>query len=131
MKNVLLLLIHLLTAVAKLLGPGGIKGILAENLLLKQHVHGELKFTQPAGAVLNLDNTFSSGNPLGQLVYSRHVCLPPLVCSRRVKRERDGHCNIAETVPAFVPSPSSSRIRHVQGALYELSQLTCPWRCRS
>jgi hypothetical protein len=36
MRNVLLLLIHLLTVVAKLLGPGGIKGIIAENLLLKQ-----------------------------------------------------------------------------------------------
>jgi len=36
MKNVLLLLIHLLTVVAKLLGPGGTKGIIAENLLLKQ-----------------------------------------------------------------------------------------------
>ncbi|MDH3640354.1 MAG: helix-turn-helix domain-containing protein, partial [Gammaproteobacteria bacterium] len=38
MKNILLLLIHLLTAVAKLLGPGGIKGIIAENLLLKQQL---------------------------------------------------------------------------------------------
>ena len=38
MKNVLLLLIHLLTVVAKLLGPGGIKGIIAENLLLKQQL---------------------------------------------------------------------------------------------
>ena len=38
MKDVLLLLIHLLTAVAKLLGPGGVKGIIAENLLLKQQL---------------------------------------------------------------------------------------------
>ena len=38
MKNVLLLLIHMLTVVAKLLGPGGIKGIIAENLLLKQQL---------------------------------------------------------------------------------------------
>jgi transposase InsO family protein len=38
MKNVWLLLIHLLTVVAKLLGPGGIKGIIAENLLLKQQL---------------------------------------------------------------------------------------------
>jgi transposase InsO family protein len=36
MKEFSLLLIHLLTTVAKLLGPGGIKGIIAENLLLKQ-----------------------------------------------------------------------------------------------
>jgi len=32
MKDVWLLLIHLVTVVAKLLGPGGIKGIIAENL---------------------------------------------------------------------------------------------------
>lgn len=38
MKNVLLLLIHLSTVVAKLLGPGGIKGIIAENLPLKQQL---------------------------------------------------------------------------------------------
>jgi hypothetical protein len=38
MKNVLLLLIHLLTVVAKLLGLGGIKGVIAENLLLKQQL---------------------------------------------------------------------------------------------
>ena len=36
MKNVSLLLSHLLTIVAKLLGPGGIKGIIAENLLRKR-----------------------------------------------------------------------------------------------
>ncbi len=38
MKNVLLPLIHLLTVFAKLLGRGGIKGIIAENLLLKQQL---------------------------------------------------------------------------------------------
>ncbi len=38
MKNVLLLLIHLLTAAAKLLGPGGINSIIAENLVLKQQL---------------------------------------------------------------------------------------------
>ena len=38
MKVILLILIHLLTVVAKLLGPGGIKGIIAENLLLKQQL---------------------------------------------------------------------------------------------
>jgi hypothetical protein len=38
MKNVLLLIIQLLTVVAKLLGPSGIKGIIAENFLLKQQL---------------------------------------------------------------------------------------------
>ena len=33
MKDIFVLLVHLLTAVAKLLGPGGAKAIVAENLL--------------------------------------------------------------------------------------------------
>jgi hypothetical protein len=38
MKDVLLLLTHLLTTVARLLGPGGAKAVVAENLLLKQQL---------------------------------------------------------------------------------------------
>ena len=38
MKDVFILLIHLLTTAAKLLGPGGAKAIIAENLLLKQQL---------------------------------------------------------------------------------------------
>ena len=38
MKDIWLLLIHLVTTAAKLLGPGGVKGIIAENLLLKQQL---------------------------------------------------------------------------------------------
>jgi len=38
MKEISLLLIHLLTVVARLLGPGGVKGLIAENLLLKQQL---------------------------------------------------------------------------------------------
>ena len=38
MKDGWLFLIHLLTAAAKLLGRGGVKGIIAENLLLKQQL---------------------------------------------------------------------------------------------
>ena len=38
MKDIAILLIHLLTTVAKLLGPGGAKAIIAENLLLKQQL---------------------------------------------------------------------------------------------
>ncbi len=37
MKYVLLL-VHLLTSVARLLGPGGAKAVIAENLLLKQQL---------------------------------------------------------------------------------------------
>jgi hypothetical protein len=38
MKDMFILLIHLLTTVAKLLGPGGTKAVIAENLLLKQQL---------------------------------------------------------------------------------------------
>jgi hypothetical protein len=38
MKDIFILPVHLLTAVAKLLGPGGAKAIIAENLLLKQQL---------------------------------------------------------------------------------------------
>jgi hypothetical protein len=35
MKDIFILLFHLLISVAKLLGPGGTKAAIAENLLLK------------------------------------------------------------------------------------------------
>ena len=38
MKDLALLLIHLLTTIAKLLGPGGAKAIVAESLLMKQQL---------------------------------------------------------------------------------------------
>jgi len=38
MKDVLLLFVHLLATVARLLGPGGAKAVIAENLLLKQQL---------------------------------------------------------------------------------------------
>ena len=38
MKEIVILFIHLLTTAAKLLGPGGAKAIIAENLLLKQQL---------------------------------------------------------------------------------------------
>jgi putative transposase len=36
MKNLLVLLAHLLTTLARLLGPGGAKAIVADGLLMKQ-----------------------------------------------------------------------------------------------
>lgn len=36
MKNLLLLLAHLLTTVTKLLGPGGTRALVADSLLMKQ-----------------------------------------------------------------------------------------------
>ncbi len=38
MRSLLFLLIHLLTTLARLLGPGGIKSVVAENLLMKQQL---------------------------------------------------------------------------------------------
>jgi hypothetical protein len=38
MKDRVLLLIHLLTTLAKLLGPGGVKAIVADSLLMKQQL---------------------------------------------------------------------------------------------
>ena len=38
MKNLLWLLAHLLTTVARHLGPGGANAVIAENLLLKQQL---------------------------------------------------------------------------------------------
>jgi hypothetical protein len=38
MKDLLVLLVHLLTMVARLLGPGGARAVVAENLLIKQQL---------------------------------------------------------------------------------------------
>jgi len=38
MKNLLLMLAHLLATLAKLLGPGGAKAIVADSLLMKQQL---------------------------------------------------------------------------------------------
>ncbi len=38
MKDLVFLLIHLLTTIAKLLGPGGAKAIVADSLLMKQQL---------------------------------------------------------------------------------------------
>ena len=55
MKNVLPLLIHVLTVVAQLIGPGGIKGIIAENLLLKQRLLVVCRRRQRAPNLLPVD----------------------------------------------------------------------------
>ena len=38
MKDLIVLLIHLLTTLAKLMGPGGVKAVVADSLLLKQQL---------------------------------------------------------------------------------------------
>lgn len=38
MKDLLVLLVHLLTTLAKLLGPGGTRAVVADSLLMKQQL---------------------------------------------------------------------------------------------
>jgi hypothetical protein len=38
MKDIVLIVIHLAATAAKLLGPGGMRGVVAENVLLKQRL---------------------------------------------------------------------------------------------
>ena len=38
MKDLLTLLLHVLTTIAKLLGPGGAKAVVADSLLMKQQL---------------------------------------------------------------------------------------------
>ena len=38
MKNLLLTVLHLAVATVKLCGPGGVRAVIAENLLLKQQL---------------------------------------------------------------------------------------------
>ena len=54
MKDIVILMVHLLTTVAKLLGPGGAKAVIAENLLLKQQL---LVVTRSRRRAPNLSNT--------------------------------------------------------------------------
>lgn len=64
MRSFLFLLIHFLTTLAKLLGPGGIKSVLAENLFIKQQllvmnrfrVPGELQITPPPAFEITRDS---------------------------------------------------------------------------
>ena len=57
-------LIHLLTVIARLLGPGGAKAVLAENLL----VPGEFVLTLPLGADIYLGSGSSTESCSGLLV---------------------------------------------------------------
>jgi len=38
MKDLLILLLHLLTTIAKLLGPGGAKAVVVDSVLMKQQL---------------------------------------------------------------------------------------------
>ena len=49
MKEAMILVLHLMNAIARLLGPGGTKAIVAENLLLRHQllVHGRTRKRAP------------------------------------------------------------------------------------
>jgi hypothetical protein len=48
MKDVIYLLFHLLTTITKLIQPSGSRAVIAENLLLKQHLIIHSRFLQRA-----------------------------------------------------------------------------------
>ncbi|MDA9982551.1 integrase core domain-containing protein [Gammaproteobacteria bacterium] len=58
MKDIFILLVHLLTTVAKLLGPGGTKAVIAENLLLKQQLLIVTRSRRRAPNLSNADRFF-------------------------------------------------------------------------
>ncbi len=58
MRSFLFLLIHLLTTRAKLLGPGGIKSVLAETLLIKQKLLIINRSRHRAPALSSVDRIF-------------------------------------------------------------------------
>lgn len=58
MKSVLLLFAHFLTTLARLLGPGGLKAVLAENLLIKHQLLVLNRSRQRAPALSPVDRMF-------------------------------------------------------------------------
>jgi putative transposase len=55
MKDLIVLLIHLMATVAKLMGPGGVKAVVADSLLLKQQLLGINRTRQRAPNLSALD----------------------------------------------------------------------------
>lgn len=58
MRSVLILFTHFLTTLAKLLGPGGLKAVLAENLLIKHQLLVLNRARQRAPALSPVDRMF-------------------------------------------------------------------------
>lgn len=58
MRSFLFLLIHLLTTLARLLGPGGIKAVLAENLLIQRQLLAVNRSRRRASALSPADQIF-------------------------------------------------------------------------
>ena len=77
MKGLLLLLVHLVAVLARLFRPGGVRGLVAENLLLKQHVFCEASH-KPFGLSAEPKRCTKLTAP------SRAGGLAPGLCSRSV-----------------------------------------------
>jgi putative transposase len=57
MNDLLILLAHLLTTIAKLLGPGGAKGIVADSLLMKEQLRMMNRARRRAPSLSALDRS--------------------------------------------------------------------------
>jgi len=76
MKDLLLLLTHLLTTIAKLRGPGGARAVVADSLLMKQQL---LIINRPAACA----QSFGTGSiPVGFLVTVSQPTPSPAGCCR-------------------------------------------------
>ena len=69
MKDLLVHLLHLLTTIAKLLGPGGAKAVVADSLLMKQQLLVINRSRSPNGN----SNHHKAPLPRGYLVNDEHA----------------------------------------------------------
>jgi len=73
-------MVHLLTTVAKLLGPGGGKAVIAENLLLKQQLLVVTRSRRRAPNLSNTDRHLKRDTPLNAFTHlaANHAKSVPL-----------------------------------------------------
>ena len=60
MRDLLILLVHLITTLARLLGPGGLRSVVAESLLVKQQLlilNGIVRLTLRSGQCRDAPST--------------------------------------------------------------------------
>ncbi len=73
MKDLLVLLAHLLTTLARLLGPGGTRAVVADSLLMKQQLLVISRSRRRAPNLSALDRLLLG---FGSLFLSQRLCLP-------------------------------------------------------
>src|SRR6266851_4950330 len=91
MSNLVVLFVHVLATVARLLGPGGVRSVVAESVLVKQ----QLPDPQSLAAAVTQSVLFRS--PRGRFV-----------CSLYSPRSSDPFGNRTETLDSFEHSPGSA-----------------------